>query len=500
MVRRTPRKGVRVGAAAGEAAGEASWVLGAGVLAGGAGAGVDRVGAAFAAGAGEVDRGASCGGTDVLLGDSACEAGARDGVDFDAEVAREAAHSGGGEGFAGLGRHASEFAADRTDDGAGVLPLGLGGGGLRRRVGTVAGGLGDKFVELAAEGRTRRRTPRCRPRWRVRLRSWRSPWPWLARAACPPLSAVPPLPPPPSKVTRAFPTWRTSPSLPWRAAMTPVRGEGTSTRALSVSISARISCSLTVWPTATRHLMSSASWTPSPRSGEDEVVGVGGGLGVSHGGPRGKGQGRRRMQRGDVIACRIIAGWGDGSRGVCYFLKAASLSLALSSASRRSRPMTQTTSLVGAHSTASSTRAFAVRPFGRGEIEAAGVTEIHADLGVLHLRRLLGVGEERFEGGDQVVEEVLVDDREGGGVGGEADLDAAEGFLRGGDVRQFEERELDVPARAGRRTGCPRRLALEDRQAEAFGADDAADFIAPALERGSVETCGGRCAGWFWRM
>jgi hypothetical protein len=68
-----------------------------------------------------------------------------------------------------------------------------------------------------------------------------------------------PAPESPTYDTSTFPTFRISPSWPFNVAMVPARGDGTSTSALSVSISARMSCSATVSPTFTRHLINSAS-------------------------------------------------------------------------------------------------------------------------------------------------------------------------------------------------------------------------------------------------
>ena len=58
-----------------------------------------------------------------------------------------------------------------------------------------------------------------------------------------------------------------SPGLPQISLTVPAHGDGTSTSALSVCISASVWLSLTVSPAFTFQLMSSASARPSPRSG-----------------------------------------------------------------------------------------------------------------------------------------------------------------------------------------------------------------------------------------
>src|SRR5947199_1956538 len=92
--------------------------------------------------------------------------------------------------------------------------------------------------------------------------------------------------------------------------MVPARGEGTSTTALSVSMSARMSCSLTAWPTCTRHLMSSASCTPSPRSGRMKSLGLAVALAWAMKNRPGKKRGRKAECPAESVVAHFAAGHG----------------------------------------------------------------------------------------------------------------------------------------------------------------------------------------------
>ncbi len=161
MVRRTPRKGIRVsssllGMARGAGAGVGR--AGAGRKEGAAssstmgavGARLSQLGASLIVATGRRDArpeascwctpprlpGTRAGGlADVLIEDAAANAGALEGVDVHAQIAGEAADGGGGEGLAGGGGDACGRAAHVADDGAGVFTF---GGGFREFGGVVA--------------------------------------------------------------------------------------------------------------------------------------------------------------------------------------------------------------------------------------------------------------------------------------------------------------------------------------------------------------------------
>src|SRR5262249_55939695 len=123
MVRRTPRNGTRT----------VSWPGGTRAAARGPGRGgaaSTRTGQPRAGAAGAGRRGSPPGGGGVGAGRpffserGPADAGARDRVDIDAQVARQASDGGRGKRLARLGRDAAERAADGSDHGAGVFAMG----------------------------------------------------------------------------------------------------------------------------------------------------------------------------------------------------------------------------------------------------------------------------------------------------------------------------------------------------------------------------------------